>query len=65
MKVYKGISHVTIVYDNDNQYKFTEVVSQQIINNQDKGWQSEIQYTTCSSNGSIVYSALILAYTEE
>lgn len=65
MKVYKGVSHVTIVHDNDNKYKFTEAVSQQIMKNQDKGWQNEVQYTTCISNGSVVYSALILAYTEE
>ena len=32
---------------------------------QEKGWQVEVQYSSCGKNSSIVYSALILTYTEE
>lgn len=66
MKVYKETAHISYnsQVDNDGSIfynKLTEIINTM----QSKNLQIEVQYTTCSANNVIVYSALILAYTEE
>lgn len=61
MKVYKEINHI---YDESSR-NFQQQVNLVIENNQENGYQSEIQYSSCASKCSFRYSALILAYTEE
>ena len=66
MKVYKETAHISYnsQVDNDGSIFYNELTK--IIDNmQSKKYQVEIQYKTCCSNNTIVYSALILAYTEE
>lgn len=63
MKVYKSISWVV-----NNHYKevdMSEKIGKYINEYQNKGWEVEIQYSSCANNNNIIYSALILAYTEE
>ena len=65
MKVYKETAHISYnsQVDNDGRKFYNELTK--IINAmQSKNLQIEVQYTTCSANNVIVYSALILAYTE-
>lgn len=63
MKVYKEIANVSISADQSRNFAFD--VAKKIENFQNKNMQVEIQYSTCMENSTVVYSALILAYTEE
>lgn len=66
MKIYKETAHISYnsQVDNDGSIFYNEL--NKIINNmQSNNCQVEVQYNTCSANGIIIYSALILAYTEE
>ena len=66
MKVYKETAHISYnsQVDNDGSIFYNELTK--IINNmQSNKHQVEVQYSACSANGIIIYSALILAYTEE
>lgn len=66
MKVYKSTAHISYNSQNDNDRSIFYNELNKIINNmQNDKYQVEIQYSTCFSNNVIVYSALILAYTEE
>ena len=63
MKVYKGVSFVSCsnYRDEDIYKKIVKCINQY----QENGYQVEVQYSICANNNNIVYSALILAYTEE
>lgn len=61
MKIYKETSHVASCYSHD----FHQAVNKIIQDSQMKGYQLEVQYSTCASGGHLRYSALILAYTEK
>lgn len=66
MKVYKETAHISYnsQVDNDGSIFYNELTK--IIDNmQSNKHQVEVQYSTSSTNGIIIYSALILAYTEE
>lgn len=66
MKVYKETAHISYnsQVDNNGAIFYNELTK--IINNmQNNKHQVEVQYNTCSANGIIIYSALILGYTEE
>ena len=66
MKVYKETAHISYnsQVNNDGSIFYNELTK--IINNmQSHEHQVEVQYSTCSANGIIIYSTLILAYTEE
>lgn len=65
MKVYKNVYHVAFDHRNNTENKFKIAIAEAILENQENGYQSEIQYSTCADSGTVVYSALILAYTEE
>lgn len=61
MKVYKGAYHIVDNYPGIFQQEVNRIIE----NNQMKGYQSEIQYSSCGMQHVCRYSALILAYTEE
>lgn len=63
MKVYKEIANIS--YDAFNSQKFTSEIAKYLKKYQDKNMEVEIQYSTCIENNTVIYSALILAYTEE
>lgn len=65
MKNYKSMIHIAIDHRSNIDNNFQKSVAKAIEENQNNGYQSEVQYSTCASNGSVVYSALVLAYTEE
>lgn len=65
MKNYKSIAHVAIDHKSNIHDDFQKSIGEYIEQNQNNGYQSEVQYSTCAIGGSVVYSALILAYTEE
>lgn len=65
MKVYQDISHIKFEGTIETSNKLEKSIAKEIIKNLDKGLQSEVQYSTCATHNTIVYSALILGYTEE
>lgn len=65
MKNYKSMIHIAIDHRSNIDNDFQKSVAKAIEENQNNGYQSEVQYSICASNGSVVYSALVLAYTEE
>lgn len=65
MKIYKVVNHVAFDHVNNNNTELQKAVANIIEKHQNNGYQSEIQYSTCATNNTVVYSALILAYTEE
>lgn len=64
-KIYQAVAHIAYTYKAEEEFQFRDEVAKQIEENQKSGWLSEVQYTSSASGGSIVFSALILAYTEE
>lgn len=65
MKVYKVVDHIAFDHISDGSMELSNTVADVIERNQAKGYQSEVQYSTCATHNTIVYSALILGYTEE
>lgn len=65
MKVYKVVDHIAFDHISDGNMELSKTVADVIERNQAKGYQLEVQYSTCATNNTVVYSALILAYTEE
>lgn len=65
MKVYKVVDHTAFDHISNGGMELSKTVADVIEQNQAKGYQSEVQYSTCATNNTIVYSALILGYTEE
>lgn len=65
MKVYKRVNHVAFDHVNNNNTELQKAIANIIDEHQNNGYQAEVQYSTCATNNIIVYSALILAYTEE
>ena len=65
MKVYKNVVHVAFDHQSNVDNNFQILIAEAIKENQKDGYQSEIQYSTCSYSNTVIYSALILAYTEE
>lgn len=65
MKIYKSVYHVAVDHRSNIEDKFKIAVAEAIRKNQEEGYQSEIQYSTCADSGTVVYSALILSYLEE
>ena len=63
MKTYKSVSWVSCSHYNDAD--MSEKIGKYINQYQESGYQVEVQYSSCANNNNIVYSALILAYTEE
>lgn len=65
MKVYKTVDHMAFDHISNGSIELSKTVADVIKQNQAKGYQSEVQYSTCSTHNTIVFSALILGYTEE
>lgn len=65
MKVYKAVDHVAFGHISNGSMELSKTVADVIEQNQAKGYQSEVQYSTCVTHNTVVYSALILGYTEE
>lgn len=66
MKVYKQAAHISYKSQADNDGNmFHNELTKIIDNMQSNKYQVEVQYSTSSNNGIIIYSALILAYMEE
>lgn len=65
MKIYKRVNHVAFDHVNNKGTELQKAIANIIEEYQSKGYQSEVQYSTCATNNTIVYSALILGYMEE
>lgn len=65
MKVYKAIRHIAFDEVTNAKHRLKDEIISTIQKNQSFGLQSEVQYSTCATHNTIVYSALILGYTEE
>ena len=65
MKVYKRVNHVAFDHVNNKGTELQKAIANIIEEYQSNGYQSEVQYSTCATNNTVIYSALILAYTEE
>lgn len=65
MKVYKVVDHIAFDEVTNANHRLKDEIISTIQENQAKGYQSEVQYSTCATHNTIVYSALILGYTEE
>lgn len=65
MKVYKAVDHMAFDHIGNGSMELSKTVADVIKQNQAKGYQSEVQYSTCATHNTIVYSALVLGYTEE
>lgn len=65
MKVYKRVNHVAFDHVNNKDTELQKAIANIIEENQSNGYQSEVQYSTCATNNTVIYSALILSYTEE
>lgn len=65
MRVYQNVNHIVRDYESNKEEAFNRLIAQTIEDNQKKGWASEVQYSTCATHNTIVYSALILGYMEE
>lgn len=65
MKVYKVVDHIAFDHISDGSIELSKAVADVIEQNQAKGYQSEVQYLTCATNNTIVYSTLIFGYMEE
>ena len=63
MKVYREVANVSISADQPKNFAIE--VAKAIENFQNKNMQIEVLYSTCIENNTLVYSALILGYTEE
>ena len=63
MKKYQSIAVVNLNINSSEN--FSNEVGKLIQKYQNKNMQVEIQYSTCIEGGSLINSALILAYTEE
>ena len=65
MKIYKRVNHVAFDNVSNKDTELQKAIANNIDEHQRNGYQSEVQYSTCATNNTIVYSALILRYTEE
>lgn len=65
MKVYKRINHVAFDHVSNNNTELQKAIANIIEEHQNNGYQAEVQYSTCATNSTVIYSALILGYTEE
>ena len=65
MKVYKTVNYVGFDNRSNIDSKLQKSIADVIEQNQNNGLQSEVQYSTCATNNTVVFSALILGYTEE
>lgn len=65
MKVYKRVDHTAFDHVSNSNVALQKSIADVIEQNQNNGLQSEVQYSTCATHNTIVYSALILGYTEE
>lgn len=65
MKIYKRVNHVAFDNVSNKDTELQKAIANNIDEHQRNGCQSEVQYSTCATNNTIVYSALILRYTEE
>lgn len=61
MKVYKEVA----LSSTQKYGSLVDMVCSNINNFQNQGLQVEVQYSLCAIDCYIIYSALILAYTEE
>lgn len=64
-KVIKAINHIAFDNVTNGNNRLRDEIAKTIQDNKANGLQSEVQYSTCADSGSIIYSALILGYTEE
>lgn len=65
MKVYKSCGHVYQGHTSFSEKEFSKAILDIITEDQEKGYEVEIQYSTCNVGSQVVFSALILGYMEE
>ena len=65
MKIYKRVNHVAFDHASNKNTELQKAIANIIDEHQNNGLQSEVQYSTCATSNTIVYSALILGYTDE
>lgn len=64
-RIYHGCGHVYQGHTSSSEKEFTEAVLDIIAEDQEKGYEVEVQYSTTNIGKQVIFSALILAYTEE
>lgn len=64
-KVYKAIRHIAFDEISNGNNRLRDEISKTTQENQSLGLTTEVQYSTCATATTVVYSALILGYTEE
>lgn len=64
-KVIKSINHIVFDHVTNGNNKLKNEISKAIQENQSLGLTTEVQYSTCATATTVIYSALILGYTEE
>lgn len=53
MKVYKVVDHMAFDHISNGSIELSKAVADVIEQNQAKGYQSEVQYSTCATNNTI------------
>lgn len=64
-KVIKAINHIVFDHVTNGNNRLRDEIAKTIQDNKANGLQSEVQYSTCATATTVIYSALILGYTEE
>ena len=65
MKIYKSCGQVYQGYSSPSEKDFAKAILDIISEDQKKGYEVEVQYSTCNVGNQVVFSVLILGYTEE
>lgn len=64
-RIYHGCGHVYQGHTSPSEKEFTKAVLDMIAEDQAKNYEVEVQYSTTNVGNQVIFSALILAYTEE
>lgn len=64
-RIYHGCGHVYQGHTLSSEKEFSKAILDLIAEDQAKGYEVEVQYSTTNVGNQVVFSALILSYTEE
>ena len=64
-RIYHACGHIYQEHNSPSEKYFTKAILDLIAEDQAKGYEVEVQYSTTNVGNQVVFSALILAYTEE
>lgn len=64
-RIYHACEHIYQGHNSLSEKDFAKAILDLIAEDQAKGYEVEVQYSTTNVGNQVVFSALILAYTEE